>query len=87
MATETALARAADFRKAIVRATGDLAMEQGVQAPIHKRASTHQVRQQGGGSKTAMITALVATVGGLVGTLYMIDYMKKESDKATAAGR
>jgi len=31
-----------------------------------------------------MITTLVATVGGLIGTIYMIDYMKKQSDQSTS---
>lgn len=67
---------------AIARATSAIAREQGVQAPIHSPAKTHQVRQQGGGSKAGMITALVATVGGLVGTIYMINYMKDQENKA-----
>jgi len=68
---------------AIARAAGEITKDQGVSAPIHSPAKTHQVRQQGGGSKAGMITALVATVGGLVGTIYMINYMKDAEKKAT----
>jgi len=73
----------AALRAAIARASVAIPREQGVQAPVHNRTTPRLVRGQGGG-KTAMITTLVATVGGLIGTIYMIDYMKKQSDQSTS---
>jgi len=72
----------AALRAAIARASVAIPREQGVQAPVHNRTKPRLVRGQGGG-KTAMITTLVATVGGLIGTIYMIDYMKKQSEQST----
>jgi hypothetical protein len=76
----------AALRAAIARASTDIARDQGVQAPVHSRTSPRLVRHQGGGGKTALITTLVITAVSLVGTFYMIDYMKKETDKVTTTG-
>jgi hypothetical protein len=41
--------------------------------------------QAGGGGKTGMIIGIVSAAAGIAATVYMVKYMKKSTDAATAA--